>query len=100
MLKVFVPNKSAHNFSDALRFGELVFLTSGTVNKYAINSLYRELSEGLQNSSEQDHLMISSLAILNSICSAIFARKHGKVNYLLFRDGKYISRTIDIDALI
>ena len=97
---VFVPNKGAHDYKDALKYGKLVFLTSGVVERYQTNTIYRTLIQGMADAQEDDYLLISSLSILNSIISAILARKFGKVNFLLFCNGKYIERTVDFDALL
>lgn len=97
---VFIPNKGAHDFSDAERYGELRFLTEGTVRRYAVNNLYRVIAEGMKDAEEEDYLLISSLTILNTIVCSVLARKFGKVNFLLFRDGEYIDRTLNIDSLL
>tara|TARA_Y100000310_G_scaffold327344_1_gene393554 strand:+ start:2008 stop:2334 length:327 start_codon:yes stop_codon:yes gene_type:complete len=97
---VFIPNKGAHDFTDAERYGEIRFLTEGTVRRYAVNNLYRMIAEGMKDAQEQDYILISSLTILNTIVTAILARKFGKVNFLLFRDGEYIDRTINVDSLL
>ena len=97
---VYVPNKGAHNYEDAKQYGELVFLTSGVVERYRTNTIYRTLCEGMKDAQENDYLLVSSLSILNSIISAILSRKFGKVNFLLFRDGKYLLRTVNIDSLL
>jgi hypothetical protein len=54
------------------------------------------MSDGIK----EDFLLVSSLSILNSIASAIIARKFGVVNFLLFSDGKYILRSVNVDALL
>ena len=77
-----------------------MFLTSGSVPRYNTESMYRELVEGMQGAEETDYLLISSLAILNALASAIMSRKFGRVNYLLFRDGEYIEKVVVIDALL
>ena len=100
MPKVYIPNKGAHDYSDANRFGDIVFLTSGSVPRFYTESMYRELVEGMQDAEETDYLLISSLAILNALASAIMSRKFGRVNYLLFRDGEYIEKVVVIDALL
>jgi len=98
--KVFVTNKGGHDFSDAERFGELVFLTEGRVNRYSINTLYRELVDATNNAKTDDYLLVSSLNILNALASSILSYKFGVVNYLLFNDGEYLVRTIRYDYLL
>lgn len=100
MATIYVPNKGAHDYSDAERFGELRFLTSGIVKRYTTNTMYRNLIEGMADAKPDDYILVCSLSILNSIATGILARKFGKVNFLLFCNGKYIERTVDFDALL
>lgn len=97
---VYVPNRGAHDYEDAKQYGELVFLTSGVVERYRTNTIYRELMVGMADAQADDYLLVSSLSILNSIISGILARQFGKINFLLFRDGKYLLRTVNIDSLL
>ena len=94
MKKVFIVNKSAHDFSPAEAFGEIVFLSEGSINRYATNNMHRKFSEILEDSLPDDHLVLCSLSVMNSIAGAIFAHKHGKLNLLLFKDGSYIERNL------
>jgi|TARA_Y100000310_G_scaffold73040_1_gene69182 hypothetical protein len=96
--QVFIPNRSAHDFTPARRYGRLVFLTNGMVDRYKTNMIYRGITEKMDDSSADDHLLIASLSIISSIASAILAYKHGKVNYLLFKGDHYIERTIKVDG--
>lgn len=92
MPNVFVVNKSSHDFSSAKEYGELVFLSSGPMNRYSTNNMVREFSEIMKNSSPGDYIVPCSLNVMNAIACAIFAHKHGVLNLLLFRRGEYIER--------
>ena len=96
MKKVFVINRSAHDFGAAEEFGELVFMSVGSMNRYATNNMHRMFSECLENSTPEDYIVPCSLNVMNSIACAIFARKHGKLNLLLFKEGEYIERNLII----
>jgi len=61
MRKVFVVNRGCHDHSDAERFGELVFLSEGAINRYAVANMYREFVQQLRNSQEEDFLLITDL---------------------------------------
>lgn len=98
--KVFIPNKGGHDYSDAERFGELIFVTEGTQNRFATAGIYRAFIDAMVDSDKMDYFLPSSMNIFNAIGAAVFARKHGRLNFLLFRDGGYIEREIDIDSLI
>ena len=54
----------------------------------------------MSDSSPNDYMLITSMNVVNAIGAAVFARKHGKLNLLLYREGEYVSRELDIDALI
>lgn len=92
MTKVFIVNKSSHDFSPATRFGEIKFLSEGPINRLATCHMIRLIEEGLAESNEHDYLVLCSLNVLNSLACAVFAHKHGRVNLLLFKDGDYIER--------
>ena len=89
---VFIVNKSSHDFREAKKFGELVFLSEGKISRYATNSMVREFTDLMKDSSPDDFIVPCSLNVMNSIACAIFAHKHGTLNLLLFKDGNYIER--------
>ncbi len=92
MAKVFVVNRSSHDFSEAQRYGQIVFLSEGPMNRYATNNMVRSFEEVMSESEPSDYIVPCSLNVMNSIACAIFAHKHGRLNLLLFKEGKYIER--------
>lgn len=92
MSKVFIVNKSAHDFGPASEYGEIVFLSEGRMNRYSTNNMIREFEELFEGSEPTDHIVPCSLNVMNCVACAIFARKHGTLNLLLYKDGKYIER--------
>jgi rhodanese-related sulfurtransferase len=92
MKNVYIVNRSAHDFSAAEPYGNVIFLSEGSMNRYATNSMVRQFDEAMAGSTEEDYIVPCSLNVMNSIACAIFAHKHGKLNLLLFKDGKYIER--------
>ena len=92
MAKVFIVNKSNHDFSAAEQYGEPVFLSEGPMNRYSTNNMMRVFGERMKDSDEHDYIVPCSLNVMNSIACAIFAYKHGKLNLLLFKEGSYIER--------
>lgn len=90
--KVYVVNKSSHDFKQAENYGEVVFLSEGSMNRYSTNSMIRQFSSIMENSNKNDYIVPCSLNVMNSIACAIFAHKHGCLNLLLFKDGIYIER--------
>jgi len=92
--KVFIVNKSSHDFSDASNYGEPVFLSEGPMNRYSTNNMHRSFTDTMKDSSENDYIVPCSLNVMNCIACAVFAYKHGKLNLLLFKEGSYIERNM------
>lgn len=92
MKRVYVVNKSAHDFGPAAKYGEVTFLSEGSMNRYATNSMMRLFKDKMKDSEGTDYIVPCSLNVMNSIACALFARKHGRLNLLLFKDGIYIER--------
>jgi hypothetical protein len=92
--RVYIVNRSAHDFSSAKEYGEIVFLSEGPMNRYAVNNMHRQFDAIMEGSREDDYLVPCSLNVMNSIASAILACKHRKLNLLLFKAGRYIERNI------
>ena len=96
-VKVFIPNKGFHDYTDAKRFGVLTFVTTGLQNKYGVSNMARCWDAALQSSTPNDYILITSLTILSSVGAAAFAAKHdGRVNFLLWQKDRYIARTMKI----
>ena len=107
MRKVYIVNRGCHDHSDAERFGELVFLSEGSINRFAVARIYREFIDAMSESGPEDYILITGLSVMSSIACAIFSRKHGQVNLLLFKatrnpqeKGCYIERVLMIDELL
>ena len=94
MPSVFIVNRSAHDYSRAADYGSLIYLSTGPMNRYEVNNMVRQFSIALTNSHPDDYLVMSGLAMMNSIATALFAIKHGRVNFLLFKNGRYVERNI------
>jgi len=98
--KVYVTNRGGHSYDAAEKYGELVYVTEGTLNRFATSTLYRAFVDGMVDSHEDDYILITSMSIVNAIGAAVFAHKHGKLNLLQYASGEYILRELDIDSLI
>ena len=92
--RVYVVNLSAHDFSPAEEYGELVFLSEGPMNRYSVNNMYRLFEKMLRASLPEDYIVPCSLNVMNSIACAIFAHKHGRLNLLLYKNGTYVERNL------
>lgn len=87
--KVYVLECGGHDYSDAERFGKLVFLDIPNYARWDIDRLYRELEEGLAGADKDDLFIVSHLASHCCVCTAILIEWFGRVNFLIYRKDKY-----------
>ena len=99
MKKVYVLNNGGQDYTDAERFGQLVFCTEGALNKWDIAQMYRELENILFQASKDDYIMIGSLTSLCAVATAIMANQFGEVHFLLYKDGQYIERHLMLENI-
>lgn len=83
MAIVYVPNRGPHDYSEAKKFGELVFCTQGSLDKYDTAEMFRELTDAMYDSTEEDYLLLTSLTSLCAVAAGIFGAKHGRLNLLI-----------------
>ena len=95
--KVYIVNKSNHDFSAAEPFGELVFMSEGAFNRYEVNNMLRTFSEALRDSAAEDFLLPCALSTMNMLAAVAFALKHRRLNLLLFRQGDYVEKNLVFD---
>lgn len=98
MAKVYVLNNSGHDYTDAERFGDIVFCTEGNLPKNDISALFRTLSDALAFAREEDYIVVSSLSSVCAIAAGIMADRYGKVNFLVFESGRYSERTVTFES--
>lgn len=91
---VYVVNKAAHDYSDAQRFGELIFCTEGSMDRYDTSQMYRELAHAMEDSAPDDYILLTSLTSLCSVACAMFAWRHSCLNLLIHKDNGYIERKL------
>ena len=104
MAKVFVINKSCHDYSAAEKYGTLHYLTESSYNRFSTGKMYRSFLKGLKDSKPEDYLLVSGLTIMSSIACSMFAAKHKRLNLLLYNSGPnveegYVKRTIVLEEL-
>jgi hypothetical protein len=95
MPRVYVANKSSHDFSAAERFGELEFLTEGVVSKFSVADIDRQIRYRLRLSSPNDYILITGMSIVSALACVCFAMKHNKLNLLIYTDKRYIERNLN-----
>jgi hypothetical protein len=87
MPRVYVVNKSSHDFSAAYEHGSsLIFITEGRLNHFKMNTLYRKIVECFDSTeiAADDYILQTSLVSMNMLTAAIFAARFGRLNLLIF----------------
>lgn len=92
--KVYVLNKGPYDYSDAERFGELVYCTEGRIDKMDVAQMYRELEDAMRASDPDDYILLTSLTSLCSIGCAMFTHRHARLNLLIHYNSEYVSKKI------
>ena len=85
MPKVFIINDSGHDYSPAEKFGELITMSEGYVDKYSVTAMYRLFKPFIDSSQKEDIILQSGPIVMNNIACAMFAAKHGCLNLLIWR---------------
>ena len=98
MPNVYIVNQSSHDYSKAELYGKLIPLSIGSMNRYQVNDMVRKFSEKLNDSNPDDYLVMSGLAMMNTIAATVFALKHHRLNLLLFKNGHYVERNVVFDV--
>jgi len=96
--KVFVVNKSTHDFSAAKVFGDIVYLSKNNLQKYSTSQAYRIFWPTLIQSDPEDYLIVSGLSMHCLVAAFILTLKHKRLNLLLFTEKnnkkQYLERII------
>ena len=100
MAYVYVLNKAPHDYSDAERYGELVFCTSGPLDKLDISQMYRELDQAFDDSQEDDWILLTSLTSLCAVACSIFVLKHERLNLLIHTKTGYVDRSLYFPTIL
>ena len=100
MATVYIVNNGGHDYSDANRFGHIQFLSAGPVSKFAISKMYREFAMKLRESTSTDYILLTGLTTMACIACSCFSFLHGRINLLIFKNGKYIERKLVLSELL
>lgn len=98
---VWIANEGGHDYKDAERFGRLMPITTGSVNPFNPDRLMVMVSHRLRVAAKEDFLAISGSPMLNAVALAMWLRRFGMCNVLLWshRDKEYKHLTIQGDSL-
>ena len=89
--KVFIVNKSYHDYSEAEKFGELVFMSEGSINRYSASKIFRIFEPFIKESKKTDYVLLTSMTIMCSIICGMFGAKHGRLNLLLHKPSRIVA---------
>lgn len=92
--KVYIISDGGHDYSDAARFGELVFLTREPVRKDDIHLMYEIIRKGLSDATADDYLVVGSLTSMSMVAAFIQGSKWGEVHLLVFTAGQYVPKRL------
>lgn len=85
MPNVYVINDMHHNFDEAEKFGEIVYVTQGKVPIFKTDAAKHMLREGLKGFDiEEDYLLLSGPAILGIMAAFIVAKDNIPIKLLVF----------------
>lgn len=98
--KVYILSDGGHDYHDATRYGELVFLAIPSAAKWDIAQLYDTIKEGMQEASEEDYLIISHLTSVCCVATAILVEWFGQVNFLIYRHDKYEHKKLVLNTQV
>lgn len=99
MAIVYIPNRGPHDYTDAERFGTLMYCTDGSLDKFDTAEMYRELCDAMHDSEPEDYIVLGSLISLCCVACAIFAAKHHRLNLLIHRTDGYTARSLYLNNL-
>ena len=101
--KVYIASPSGHDFSDAERFGDIVYVTDGDVTVFDINKIYRSVIKVVKDSDKGDYILSTGLSSITSVMVQCMSHLHdGVVNYLIYSasEGRYIHRRLNANGMI
>ena len=99
--KVYLLNKSGHDFKGVERYGEPIFLYDKKyINIFDTRKRAQEIEDKLDNINETDYIVCSGYTILNCIMINTALKKNNVVNVLLFniKTRQYVARTLEDNA--
>lgn len=97
---VYVVNKGPHSYDAALQYGQLIYCTDGSLDRYDTAQMYRELNDAMRDSQPEDFILLTSLNSLCCVACGLFAAKHQRLNLLIHtKDQGYAVRELNFKGL-
>lgn len=93
--KVYVTNFTGFEYSEAEKFGEMVFMTEGYVDFKNINKVTEKLAFFIQKSKPDDYLLLSGNNLLCAIALHHWLMFHGTCKVLHWQLKNYVEYIIE-----
>jgi len=93
---VFITHQGNREYGEAEKYGDLFFLTKGNVPLLSPRAVLALLEPKLKGSTPQDYFLPCGPASIRMMAAAILARKHGRLNLLVWleKERTYSERII------
>lgn len=100
MSKVYLVNRSGHNFDAAEQYGTLVPITEGNFNIIRPDRDFYNLIENLKEFTEEDYLLLSGNVFVNALSiAALLHRKVTILNLLVYnaKNQSYVHHSLSFN---
>jgi len=67
-----------------MKYGKLYFITEGVIGKFNTSLMYRAAERAVAKVTIDDYILITGQSIMCSIICAVFARRFGRLNLLIY----------------
>ena len=98
---VWLVNEGGHDYSDLARFGNVIPVTTGSVNPFNPGRLLVAIQHRLQLAKETDYVAISGLQILNGLVMVFWLMRFERIQLLQWstRQSRYECKDITRDQI-
>lgn len=83
MPKVYITNTAGHDFTQAKKFGEIVWITRGFVSFQSLDRLKYKIIDQIKDSTPDDYLLISGTLLVSIVAAIAWYEMHQKVCILV-----------------
>lgn len=90
--RVFVTNFAGHDYSEAEKYGEIVWITRGYISFHSLDRVKYRICEEVDKSTSEDWLLLSGIPIVCVLAALYWQWKHNKVKLLVHdkkKNGEY-----------
>jgi hypothetical protein len=90
--RVFVTNFAGHDYTEAEKYGEIVWITKGYISFHSLDRVKYRICEEVDKSTSEDWLLLSGIPIVCVLAALYWQWKHTKVKLLVHdkkKNGEY-----------